>query len=46
MSWIYFVIVVDNSGDSINLAQKLVADGHTWITYTNYCGVKRYAMID
>nr|WP_051764093.1 SH3 domain-containing protein [Streptococcus gallolyticus] len=35
-----------NSGDSINLAQKLVADGHTWITYTSYSGVKRYAMID
>ena len=35
-----------NSGDSINLAQKLVADGHTWITYTSYSGAKRYAMID
>ena len=34
------------AGDQINFDMKVIQDGHSWISYISYSGVRRYVQVD
>ena len=34
------------AGDQINFDMKVNQDGHSWISYISYCGIRRYVQVD
>ncbi|MFR2572080.1 MAG: SH3 domain-containing protein [Streptococcus salivarius] len=34
------------AGDQINFDMKVTQDGHSWISYISYSGVRRYVQVD
>ena len=34
------------AGDKINFDMKVTQDGHSWISYISYSGVRRYVQVD
>nr|WP_280641391.1 GBS Bsp-like repeat-containing protein [Streptococcus dysgalactiae] len=40
------VVFYFNKGDSVNNASLITSNGHQWVTYTSYSGVKRYVLVD
>lgn len=40
------IVFYFNKGDSVNNASLITSNGHQWVTYTSYSGVKRYVLVD